>query len=349
MRGRFGLKATTMHIFCWCAPLILALLPLSTTTYGRDDDSDDAGFWCSIRGNSEDSLAWVAATLYAPLFTCLTIMGFHSLFIFLKYKDVDLQVQNPEVHHVVKMLWLYPFSMIICWGPNFIVSLLLNFGAIPTNSYTNIVFSIVSIMVPQNGTLSTIIFFVKSQEARHRWRKALHWERRDAITPLDYATDDLYRPEVSEFARRSGDSFSGAGDGAGAEGSAGGEGGGRWSSYTDSGGVRRGGGMSPPAARAAGSGKAADGAGGRESRSSLGSSDSGLSKWWAFPPALAFASSFTYPLRPSHLYPLPTRLYPLPPSFTPSNTPHPPSPPPHPSPTVQCHNPNVDMQMCDST
>lgn len=69
----------------------------------------------------------------------------------------------------VDALSLYPIILIVCWLPNLVISTVNNYGYV----YTGNAFIVLEILSGQTGTLTAIVFFYKSKEARRRWNKLL--------------------------------------------------------------------------------------------------------------------------------------------------------------------------------
>ena len=173
-KAKFGLRHRYMHIVCWVVPLLCSLLPLSTNRYGRDDDDGDPSSWCYLAGNNTSSATWNIITFIVPLFMCILIMFFYSCRTLWLYYSLGLN--RPDLYATVHALMLYPLGMIVSWGPNlvFILYVIANPG--PHSPHYILTADVVSILCTQNGTITALIFFYKSKEARLRWWwKIAHW------------------------------------------------------------------------------------------------------------------------------------------------------------------------------
>lgn len=216
--GRFGLAVWKMHVICWSISLVSTLLPLSTTTFGRDDDGATPLAWCFLEGRSSTELYYVIFTFYIILFGCLMVMGYYLASLYWLFRDIDLKVQHPDIYSTMDALKLYPLGMMIAWVPNLLFSALVNSGVIPVTTVEGTAFNVVSILATQDGTITAIIFFLKSREARFRWHRLLFSKKRagplaeqtrgggdgrqgdgeDSVTiPRDFDEEDLYSESQS--------------------------------------------------------------------------------------------------------------------------------------------------------
>lgn len=194
MYGTLQLRTLTMHVLCWSVALICTLVPLSTTTFGRDDDGE-ALAWCYLKGKDTNTLVVVVLSLYIPLFISIALMCYFSIRIYWKYRNVDLRAANPDIYSIVDTLRLFPLAMIFNWGPNLVVSVLANTSQISSSEDFVIIFNAVTILATQNGTFSALIFFYKSKEAQFRWKQFFNREddlQRPSQIPTDFAKETSY-------------------------------------------------------------------------------------------------------------------------------------------------------------
>ena len=200
--GKFVLSEGSMHLIAWSVPLVSTLLPLSTNSYGRSAGNPDG--WCFLEGN-DSTFFWVVFSFFLVLFVCISLMSYFSTRIALKYRSfVRLDLENPEIRMVVDAVQLYPIAMIVCWLPNLVLSFILSFGLI--NNGGLLIFVVTQAISVQNGTTTTMLFFYKSREARHRWaavfRQCLGYEdTSNLMVPVDFPDDDIYSDASSTFHR----------------------------------------------------------------------------------------------------------------------------------------------------
>lgn len=173
-QARFGIQHYYMHAISWLLPLLLCLLPLSTNRYGRDDDDGDPTSWCYIAGDSYNGEIWRIVNYILPLCICLTTMIYYSARTFWLFYSSGLQ--RADLYATVHALMLYPLAMIITWGPNLLLIILLTSKAVRMHSNNDSGVSVLnasSILCTQSGTITAAIFFYKSREARYRWGRLL--------------------------------------------------------------------------------------------------------------------------------------------------------------------------------
>lgn len=162
-----GLSWLQMHIVCWLIPLTSTLLPLSTSQYGRDDDGSNG--WCFIEGKNLASQIWGFLTFYLILFLAIALMAFFTIKIYFKFNDPIIRKEYPQIYKVVRIMQFYPAGMIICWGPNFCIAILLNFQLLPANIQSFSALNAVTLLATQYGTVLAIIFFASSRDACGLW------------------------------------------------------------------------------------------------------------------------------------------------------------------------------------
>jgi hypothetical protein len=169
-KAKFGISHAYMQAICWLLPLMWCLLPLSTNRYGRDDDDGEPTSWCYIAGRPHDGELWRIFNFVLPLCVCLSIMIYYSVRTFYLFYSIGLN--RPDLYATVHALMLYPLAMILTWGPNLILLMVLSSHAITPASSISIL-NTSSILCTQSGTITALIFFYKSREARYRWSRLL--------------------------------------------------------------------------------------------------------------------------------------------------------------------------------
>ena len=125
---------------------------------------------------------------------------------------MNIKDTYPEVYAIIDLLILYPPGFFLSWGPNLIMSVAFNFAAIHRNPTNIQIFNAITILATQSGTIVTIIFFMKSKEARYRWHQKLsslfnlqtspnsNDIVRDSDAPVDFQDEENYgrRLEASQ-------------------------------------------------------------------------------------------------------------------------------------------------------
>lgn len=204
VEGKYGLSMLQMHLICWLVPLVSTLLPLTTTEYGRDDDSSQPLAWCFLEGKQEKVIVWTSFTLYLVFFVCLVIMSSYLFALMYQFWGVDLKSQHPDVHSIFDAMKLYPLGMAIAWVPNILCSILVNSRAVENTSTFSDIFNSLTILATQDGTITAIIFFLKSKEAQFRWKALLFGLNADEERlTAQFDDDDLYESMTEGSSRAS--------------------------------------------------------------------------------------------------------------------------------------------------
>ena len=149
--------------FCWGFPLVLSLLPITTSNYGAASVNTQ---WCLIINRSDTPYGmtrfWSFASFFGWFFVCILLMCIWTVLIFRRMIWQE-STHKAIIFKVYDKLWLYPFSMFVCWILNFLVQFVQHFGSSPVGVLISMLLGIL------NGFLSALIFFWKSREARSRW------------------------------------------------------------------------------------------------------------------------------------------------------------------------------------
>jgi len=206
--GKCNVKFWTMHAIAWGVPAFLTLIPLTTTNYGRGEDSLE---WCLFtqRGSNPGWLMpfWSYTTFFIWLFICFGLMITWQLIIQCKFRDSALQ---PVIRRTYDKVYLYPCAMILCWSLNIICDDSLGGDKSNKLGALGMIFGI------SNGILSALIFMFKSEEAQNRWYTYLFPEKQsdfdNNVEPpirLDFENDDNeelmteYTQRMTEYTNRS--------------------------------------------------------------------------------------------------------------------------------------------------
>ena len=164
-----GLSAFRMHLLCWFTTLLFAFLPLTTSNYGITEELDGT-VACFLDRLDPIDIFWYFVSYPGILFTCVILMIYYQYKISCRLSD-ELPT-TLILRKAVDSLKFYPAALMVVWIPLFIVAYL--YSAVPSFPATVYVFFL--LLSTQSGTLMAIIFFIKSKEARWRWRKLLGME-----------------------------------------------------------------------------------------------------------------------------------------------------------------------------
>jgi hypothetical protein len=203
VEGKYGLSMLQMHIICWGIPLVSTLLPLVSTEYGRDDDTTFPLGWCFLEGKATAILLWTIFSFYLTFFVCLLVMTYYLVRLHIQFRGIDLKTQHPDVYVIYDAMKLYPLGMALAWSPNIVCSMIANSGYVPDTASFGDIYNSLTILATQDGTITALIFFLKSKEAQFRW-KALLWglTMEDERLSAQFDNDDMY-DSLAETSRSS--------------------------------------------------------------------------------------------------------------------------------------------------
>jgi hypothetical protein len=178
-----------IHIVCWLLPAAAALLPFANATYGAGD-----GQWCIIvnRHNSpaSASLFWSYVSYFGWLFFSSALMIYWAIIVSKK-----LYLHSSALTAIVKATYqrvaLYPLVMMLCW--------LLNYVCVEFAQSDGELAGLSVIFGVSYGTASSLIFIIKSDEARRRWydllcKEEFGFESSTGDIPIDFEDDQFNEP-----------------------------------------------------------------------------------------------------------------------------------------------------------
>jgi uncharacterized membrane protein YgcG len=162
-----------VHFLCWGFPLLLTLLPLTTTDYGTFDGEDG---WCFLRPRSSSPKwtfrFWLFAAFFAWVYIAITVF---TIFIgYVAYIAASpsgfLQTDSiisSTIHKAINKLIWYPVIILISW---FVMTIYELWGGFYPNehSLSDPTFMYFTFTLPLfSGLLTTAAFFSGCHEARH--------------------------------------------------------------------------------------------------------------------------------------------------------------------------------------
>lgn len=200
MHGGFWLSFSKGHLLVWSISIALVFLPLTTNTYGQDDELSGVS-WCSIKGSSDqnseehvDAGLWLLFISSLPLTLAVLLCAVLTVVMYFHFRGKDLTA-FPQIERALNSMRLYPIALLITWGPATIWGPIVNFGAVQFNEQ---VFEYVAAsegLGSLYGLFVAVVFFAKSKEARARWYQLLtndsSKERQDSSNriPNDFDAD----------------------------------------------------------------------------------------------------------------------------------------------------------------
>lgn len=163
INGRFKFNMPVAHLLCWGLPVVLALLPLTTSRYGAAEVDYQ---WCVMVPRAGAPVwavtFWSYASFFFWLFLCSALMlswiilAYHRL-VWQRSALTDIVIQTYD------RVWVYPLLMICCWILNYVV---VEFSDPPSalSVYLSMIFGVV------NPVFSSVVFFCQNVEIRSRWQ-----------------------------------------------------------------------------------------------------------------------------------------------------------------------------------
>ena len=163
-QGDFSKDLQFAHMICWILPLILTLIPLSTSSYGLEDDNWG---WCYLISkpgfSNEWLLLWSFIGFYMWVWLCIAAIAL--LFCLVIHR---LRRQNSFsllFSENLYRLGLYPLVFIICWGiPSFIsIYRLIRHDESEPSTQFRTLDGISHILPPSQGFWLSLLFFYNNK------------------------------------------------------------------------------------------------------------------------------------------------------------------------------------------
>lgn len=154
----------------WPTAAVLALVPLSTNTYGQVDDADgyDA---CAFGGDSSTAYIWLVGTFYGALLLSSLLMFVMIVQVLVHFRKNKISRKHRE-HIIFRATRFYPLGLLFVWLPSCSINYYyLVFSNIPVDQNSAIEFNALECLTTQNGTVLALIFFTYSPSIRQLWSK----------------------------------------------------------------------------------------------------------------------------------------------------------------------------------
>ena len=166
--GKLPLSYLSLHVICWVFPLVLTVFNFAykdgnTSTKERNDYSYEV---CTL-GRSTPEKIYHIISYYGLWMTCIGFM----LAMYFKIRSMDkveLKTNFPMWKNARDTLILYPVALFVCWAPHMVAVLTAYFAPF---AGLNTFYFAADVIKVFHGTVTAVIFFYKSNEARNRWLK----------------------------------------------------------------------------------------------------------------------------------------------------------------------------------
>ena len=148
-----------MFFLCFGIPVVVTLLPFSTSTYGCVDDEP---CWCFVKDTKDSPdwamTVWYVVSFYMWIWACLLLNVGLLVYSFVSVKTISHEVYKEKIQDLLVKLLGYPIVVIVCWTCPTIYDLILVLNPeyyIMTNDiYLNLSF----ILPCFQGLLATLVF-----------------------------------------------------------------------------------------------------------------------------------------------------------------------------------------------
>jgi hypothetical protein len=191
VRGTVGLSITTMHLIIWPLAALLALLPLTTSTYGRSGPNTTVE-WCFLHEHRTplyvfwNFLDWIAVVLVLNL-----LMVWLARQVLVKLRTGTGSAASQAMgKQIYQSLFLFPLVLFCTYFPLIFCNVFVYFYNRTVNPSFRFkdgsqlqILCIVSDAALLYGASLSFIFYWKSPEARNRWKRLLcgHGQHKHAI------------------------------------------------------------------------------------------------------------------------------------------------------------------------
>eukprot|EP01038_Epipyxis_sp_PR26KG_P015427 gene15427-20811_t len=160
-----------IHLLCWGLPLLVALLPLTTNTYGNPYGDSE---WCFISNNSDSppygQLLWAILSFYGWLWLAIII----SIFLLIKVAiQLRMMAIIPKIiSNSMSKLVFYPIISTICWTCATVTGIyFISTGDQHQGQAINVLSNEFAIILAVlQGFIFSITFFIMNPPIRLRWK-----------------------------------------------------------------------------------------------------------------------------------------------------------------------------------
>lgn len=161
--GKVQNYMTLFYIFCWGFPLIVTLVPISTSTYGNDEGTPG---WCWVANgyNYPDwtMIMWFFLGFYLWIWILIGYMIYVLVIIWHKFY-IEQKGINPQAPVVVRRILGYPTIVVFCWTLPSVLDISVSFGANMSKGVEPLL--IFAYVLPTiQGFLTALVFFAANRD-----------------------------------------------------------------------------------------------------------------------------------------------------------------------------------------
>lgn len=188
------------HVFAWGLSFVLALLPLTTDSYGP------AGAWCWIKRTGTVNTMWRALLFHVPAWLC--IFRASLLYLITKRRLSEIASQGGERdrwRRLESSLKWFPAVMIFAWSGELVYRL--HEYAFPRDTHYSGTIEIMQCVLGNGSFLQTIansLVYGNSPMVRRRWARA--WQEAQRLKSLRFLFWSTPSDNVEDLCRAAGTS-----------------------------------------------------------------------------------------------------------------------------------------------
>jgi hypothetical protein len=161
--GKVQNYMNVFYLFCWGFPLVVTLLPISTSTYGNDEGTPG---WCFVANGHNNPtwtlVLWFLLGFYLWIWILIAYMSYVLFVVWYKFY-VQQKGINPQAPVVVRRILGYPTIVVFCWTLPSILDIGDAFGVRFADGVQTL--TILSYILPNiQGLLTGLVFFAANRD-----------------------------------------------------------------------------------------------------------------------------------------------------------------------------------------
>lgn len=192
--GKLPFSRVLLHLVCWGVPLVLALLNFA---FGKSQSQQNKFAFdiCLLGGTTREIFIYHMVSYYGLFLVCIMAM----MFMYWNISRIDkseIKSRFPSFKEAKNTLQLYPLALVVCWVPHFITILCADFAPFEG---LNEFFFVADILKILHGSVTAVIFFYKSGEARNKWHRLFIRRANSVLAALGKKQFELRDNRVRDF------------------------------------------------------------------------------------------------------------------------------------------------------
>jgi hypothetical protein len=212
-----------IFLLCFGVPVVVTMLPFTTSTYGCLDDSEPC--WCFIKDKKDSpdwaTTVWYVASFYMWIWACLLLNVGLLVYSMISMRNFSNNAYKEKVLHLLFKLLGYPIVVIVCWicltMMDVIRAINPHYHILTNEMYLNMSFTLPCFQ----GLLATIVFvithnirigkydYMSSREVRPNSMRSADISS-GKVLPFDQSQEKSYGEVHAEVAKDEGEEESSA-------------------------------------------------------------------------------------------------------------------------------------------